>query len=235
MSSTAIAEPAGHVQGSSGSAAGVAITCVGFLAIVVSAVCTTQPLPQVTAGSHEHYFTLLLGVALIAASLAGRARLAATPTGKLLCALGAAVCLSHALDPTFESIPAIAARMPMWAADAYPGLATVGWIIAALGGLVWWTAGATDERAALYRRVMVICTFLLLFATWGVRRGLVAAGYEVPLYGSALIAWRLIEVSAILIVTVSVCGQRRFAHWPMLLFGLGLLGHSVRSILTPPA
>jgi len=235
MASTSIAESAGRVQGSSGSAVGAAIVYVGFLAIVVSAVWTTQPLPQVTAGSHEHYFALLLAAALIIASLAGRARLAATTAGKLLCALGAVVCLSHALDPTFESIPAIAARMPMWIADAYPGLATVGWVIAALGGLIWWAAGATNERAALYRRVAVVCTLLLIFATWGVRRGLVAAGYEVPLYGSALIAWRLVEVSASLTVTLSVCGQRRFAHWPMLLFGLGLLAHSVRSILTPPA
>jgi hypothetical protein len=235
MSSAAIIEPAGRVRESSGAAVGAAIAYLGFLAIVVSAVWTVQPLPQVTAGKYEHYFTLILALALIAASLVGRARLAATAAGKLLCALGAVVCLSHALDPTFESIPAVAARMPMWIADAYPGLATVGWVLAALGALIWWAGGATEQPAALYRGVAVVCTLLLILATWGVRRGLVAAGYEVPLYGSALIVWRLVEVSATLVVALSVCGQRRFAQWPMLLFGLGLLGHSVRSLLTPPA
>jgi hypothetical protein len=236
MSAVAASETTGRLEGTAGPWIGVAITYLGFAAIVVSAAWTTQPLPQVTAGSKEHYFTALLGAVLVAAGAIGRARLARRVAGKLLCALGAAVCLSHSLDPMLETIPAIAAHMPRWLADSYPGLATIGWIVAALGGLIWWAGGAVDVEAGLFRRVAVTVTLLLLFVTWGVRQALVAAGYEVPLYGSQLIAWRIVEIAATLVVAMSVSGERRFAHWPMLLFGLGLLAHSARSFLpAPPA
>lgn len=221
---------------------GVVLVTLGFLAIAVSAVWTTQPLPGTTAGKYEHPFGLLLGLALILGALLGRARLAGATAGKLLCALGAAVCLSHALDPTLESISALAARMPAWMADAYPGLPTLGWIVAAVGALVWWAGGEGDDRAALYRRVTTVGALLLIVVAWGTRRALIGGSaavhptqpYEIPSYQTALIVWHVIQTAAVLIVTMSVCGRRRFATWPLLLFGLALVGHSVRNLLIPP-
>jgi hypothetical protein len=231
MSATTETRPEGRVSSGAAPDIGAALVYLGALAVVVSVIWTTQPLPQVTPGLLERWTTLLLGLALIAASLVGGPRLASAVSGKLLCALGAAVCLSHAIDPTLESLPALAAHFPPWVFDAYPGLPTLGWMLAAVGALIWWAGGGRDEQAGPFRRVTVTCGLVLMAAIWVLRRLLVGAGYDVPQYGSALIAWRVLEATAILVVAMSVCGERRFGRWPLLLFGLGLAGHVARGFI----
>ena len=210
---------------------GAALVYLGFAAVVVSAAWTTRPLAD--PGKYQGPSLGLLGIVLVAAALIGRRALAGGVPGKLLCGVGAVVCLSVAVDPTLESIHSLGEGRPMWVLDAYPGMATVGWIIAAVGALLWWIGGGRAREGSAYRWVGVVCCGALVLAALGVRQALVAARYDVPGYPTGLLVWRLLETGVTLVVALSVCGARSFRQWPMLLFGLGLAAHGVRGFIGP--
>ncbi|MGQ9733152.1 MAG: hypothetical protein ACUVX8_17990 [Candidatus Zipacnadales bacterium] len=217
-----------------GLALGVLLAYAGFAGVLASAIWTTQVLPPF--GMFERYSLGLLGLILVMAGIVGQARLAASLPGKLLCALGAAACLRVGGDPTLEmAFPTLAHNVPMWILNAYPGLATVGWIVAGLGALIWWVAGGSST-AGIYRSVTVVCALVLSIVAMLVHLLLTAAGYEVLRYDAGLLCWRLVEVAVILVVTLSLSGERAMGPAPLILFGIGLLGHVVRTFLggTPP-
>jgi hypothetical protein len=212
--------------------AGAAVAHLGFAAMAVSTVWTAMPLSPL--GLFERYMVELVGLVLIAAGTAGRTRLAGSTPGRLLCALGAGMCLRLAVDPTIEKLPALSAKLPMWAIDAYPGLATAGWLLAALGALIWWLGGGKAGDSEPYRGLAALVGLALVAATLAVGAALRAAGYEVPTYDNLLLVWRTVEVVVALVVAVSVSGRRGFGPWPMILLGAGLLGHVARTLLAPP-
>jgi len=211
---------------------GAALTHVGFAALAASTVWTAMPLTQ--HGSYERFMICFVGAVLVAVALIGGARLASSTPGKLLCALGAGICLRIAVDPTLEKLPALSNALPMWALDAYPGLATVGWIVAALGALVWWLGGGRANDARPYRGIALVGGVLLIGVTLCVGAALKAAGYEVPIHDNLLLVWRTVEVVVTLVVAMSVCGGRGVGRWPLVMLGLALMGHFLRVTLTPP-
>ena len=85
---------------------GAVLAYAGFAAIAVSAGWTTAVHPFSEPGVYQRHLFGLLALALVGVAIIGRGALAATAAGKLLCALGAAVCVSVAVDPTLESIGA---------------------------------------------------------------------------------------------------------------------------------
>lgn len=214
---------------------GAVLVYTGLGAMAVSAGWTTAVHPFSEPGLYQRHMFGLLALALVGAAAIGRGALAATAAGKLLCALGAAVCMSVAVDPTLESIGSFAEKLPMWLLDVYPGLATIGWIIAALGALLWWLGGGRAGEARLYRGVAAVGTVVLALIALGLRSALLSAGYDVPAHPTGVLVWRLVEAGAVLVTALAVCGARRFGQWPMLIFGLGLGVHVARSFLAPPA
>ena len=231
MDSALEAEAQEHGPVGALSCVGAALAYLGFAAVVVSAAWTTRPLAD--PGKYQGPSLLVLGVVLVAATLIGRQALAGGALGKLLCGAGAVVCLSVAVDPTLESVGSVSERLPGWVLDAYPGLATVGWIVAAAGALLWWIGGGRARQGSLYRWVALVCSCALVLVALGVRQALVAARYDVPGYPTGLLVWRLLETGVTLVVALSVCGARSFRQWPMLLFGLGLAAHGVRGFIGP--
>jgi hypothetical protein len=234
MSATTQAEAAGRSLNPAAMAVGSVLAHVGFAALAVSTVWTTMPLSPL--GLHERYMLALAGLVLVVGGAVGRSRLAGSTPGKLLCALGAGMCLQIAVDPTLEKLPGIGPRLPMWVADAYPGLATAGWALAALGALIWWLGGGSAGDVRRYRGVAAVSGLALIIVTVGVWTALKAAGYEVPGYDNGLLIWRIVQVTVGLVVAMSVSGRRGYGPWPMMLLGAGLLGHVVRTFIgQPPA
>jgi len=234
MSAASGTEAAVEARSSPALACGAAVTYLGLGALVASAVWTVAPLAA--QGRFEGPMIGLVGLVLVGAGAIGRRRFAGSTPGKLLCALGAGLCLRVAVDPTLESIPALGKALPSWAAPAYPGLATLGWVLAALGAAIWWLGSRAAGGASPYRGVTVVCGALLVGVTAGVGSALAAAGYEVPRADNGLLVWRLIEAMTVLMVAMSISGARGFAQWPLLLFGAGLVGHAVRTFVShPPA
>ena len=234
MAATTHAESATGQRSSAALWAGAALVHVGFVAVAVSTVWTTQPLTPL--GLFERYMIALVALVLIAAGTLGRGRLASGTPGKLLCALGAGMCLRIAVDPTLEKIPALGSALPMWVLNAYPGLPTVGWIVAALGALIWWLGGGTADDARPYRGVAIVSGLALMVVTLVVGTALRAAGYEVPTYDNMVLIWRTVEAVVTLVVAMSVCGGRGLGRWPLIVFGLALIGHFLRTgIGQPPA
>jgi len=228
MSATVQHEAAGSAPLSVVSAVGNVLVYVGFAAMAVSAVWTAAP--GGPERPYEWYTIDRLGLALIAVGAIGGSRFAGSTAGKLLCALGAALCLRVAGEPLLEQVPGLQAVMPQWLADAYPGLATVGWMVAGLGALIWWLGGARAPGASPYAGIAVACGLVLVGATVLVWVGLVAAGYadRVPAHENGLLIWQLVQMTAILVIAMSVSGGRRFGQWPVILFGAALVGHAVR-------
>ncbi|MBM3471745.1 MAG: hypothetical protein FJX75_00565 [Armatimonadetes bacterium] len=232
MVASTYAEPVPAQRTSAALWAGAALVHVGFAALAVSTVWTAQPLTAL--GLYERYAIALVGAILVVFALVSRGRLASSTPGKLLCALGAGMCLRIAVDPTFEKIPTIGSALPMWALNAYPGLPTVGWLLAGLGALVWWLGGGRADDARPYRGVAVVAGLVLMAVTLVVGAALRAAGYEVPMYDNMLLIWQTLGVVVTLVVAMSVCGRRGFGPWPMVLLGAGLLGHVIRTFIAPP-
>jgi hypothetical protein len=198
------------------------------VALAASAAWTAMPLSAL--GLRERYMVGLVGLVLLAAAALGRTRLAASTPGKLLCGLGAGVCLRVAVDPTIEKLPGLSQAVPMWVLDAYPGLPTVGWLLAGVGALIWWLGGGRAGDASPYRATALVAGVVLAAATVATGAALRAAGYEVPTQGNLLLIWRALEVVVILTVALSVSGRRGFGPWPMVALGLGLLGHVARTV-----
>jgi len=211
---------------------GAVVAHLGFLALAASTAWTTMPLTPL--GLFERYMVGLVGLILVAAAAAGRSRFAGALPGKLLCALGAGICLRLAVDPTLEKLPGLGEALPMWVLDAYPGLATAGWMLAALGALIWGLGGGRAGDSGTYPGTAAIAGAALVVATLVVGAALRAAGYEVPMQGNLLLVWRVVEVVVTLVVALSVCGRRGFGPWPMVLLGIGLLGHVARTFIAPP-
>ncbi len=208
---------------------GAGLAHLGFAALAASTVWTAMPVTPL--GLFERYMVALVGLVLVVGGAAGRSRLAGAVPGKLLCALGAGICLRLAVDPTIERLPALSQALPMWVLDAYPGLATAGWILAALGALVWWAGGGTDGESGPYRGLTAAVGALLIAATLAVGAALRAAGYEVPTQGNLLLIWRVVEVVVTVVVVLAVSGRRGFGPWPMALLGTALLAHAARTFV----
>ena len=232
MAASTHAEPLPAQRTSPALWVGAALVHVGFAAVAVSTVWTAQPLAPL--GLHERHVIALVALVLIAAAAIGRGRLASSTPGKLLCALGAGMCLRIAVDPTFEKIPSLGSALPMWALNAYPGLPTVGWVLAVLGALIWWLGGGRPEDARPYRGVAGVVGAVLMVVTGVVGTALRGAGYEVPVYDNMLLIRQTVGVVVMLVVAMSVCGRRGFGPWPMVLLGAGLLGHVIRTFVAPP-
>ncbi len=213
---------------------GAALVYVGFAATAVSAGWTTGVHPFSEPGLYQRHIFGLLALALAGVAIIGRGPLAAKAVGKLLCALGAAACMSVAVDPTLESIGSLSEKLPMWLLDAYPGLATLGWIVAVLGVLVWWCSTGNAGQGRLYRAVAVVATVALAFVALGLRSALLSVGYDVPAHPTGVVVWRLVESGAVLVTAMAVCGERKFGQWPMLIFSIGLAAHVARGFLSPP-
>jgi hypothetical protein len=213
---------------------GAALAYTGFAAIAVSAGWTTAVHPFSEPGLYQRHMFGLLALVLVGAAAIGRGALTAKTAGKLLCALGAAVCMSVAVDPTLESVGSLGERLPTWLLDAYPGLATLGWIVAAVGALVWWLSVGRAGEARLYRFVVVVGAIVLGVAAVGLRSALLSAGYDVPAHPTGLFVWRVVETGAVLATAMAVCGERRFSQWPMLIFGIGLAVHVGRGFVGSP-
>jgi hypothetical protein len=210
---------------------GAAIAYLGFAALGASAVWTVAPLTP--HGLFERHMVAFAGLVLVAAGALGRGRLAASLTGKLLCALGAGLCLRLAVDPTFESLPSVGSALPMWAMNAYPGLPTVGWIVAALGTALWALGGGQGGELSPYRGAAVVVVLLLALVTVAVRLALAAAGYEVPGYENGLLIWRLVEAGLTMLMALTASGGRCFGPGPLTLLGLALIGHAAHAFLAP--
>ncbi len=213
---------------------GAVLAYAGFAALAVSAGWTTAVHPFSEPGLYQRHMFGLVALVLVGGAAIGRGGLAAKTVGKLLCALGAAVCMSVAVDPTLESIGSLGGRLPTWLLDAYPGLATLGWIVAAAGALVWWLSVGRAGEGRLYRSIAIVGTFVLALAAVGLRCALLSAGYDVPAHPTGLLVWRLVETGAVLATAMTVCGERRFSQWPMLIFGIGLAVHAGRGFVGSP-
>lgn len=209
---------------------GAGMVHLGLLALAASAVWTVSPLSPL--GLWEHFVLGLVGVVLVGAAIVGRARFAASITGKLLCGLGAGICLRLAVDPTLEDLPAISKALPMWVLNAYPGLPTIGWLLAGIGALVWWMGGGRVGEVGVYRGVAMWVALLVIAAAVVTGTALQMAGYEVPTYDNALLCWRTIETVVTLMVAMSVSGGHALGLWPAVTVGLGILGHVSRALMT---
>ena len=233
MAATTHAEPVSVQRTSPALWVGAALVHLGFVAVAVSTVWTAQPLAPL--GLHERYMIGLVGAVIVASALVSR-RLASSTPGKLLCALGAGMCLRIAVDPTLESIPALGSALPMWALNAYPGLSTFGWIVAVFGAVIWWLGGGRADDARPYRGVAIVAGLALMVVTLCVGTALRAAGYEVPTYDNMVLIWQTLGVVMTLVVAMSVCGGRGVGRWPLIVFGLALVGHFARTFIgQPPA
>ena len=94
--------------------------------------------------------------------------------------------------------------------------------------------GGRAREGGPLRWVATIGCIVLVLVAVGVRHALVAAGYEVPAYQTGLLVWRIVETGVVLTAALSVCGERGFRQWPMLLLGIGLAAHGVRGFVGQP-
>jgi len=220
-------ENLGPPAASVGTALGVHL---GLAVVCVSAVYTIQP--EGWFSTRQWLSFALVGVVLLATVAFTRGRGAATPSGKLLLALGAATALYLAYDPLLDAIPGLSALTVGFLGQFEPGLALIGVLIALLSWAVHRVlAPGANGGAGAYRGALLIATGALLVLALVMHLTL-SSVYDLSAATSNLVlGFRVLQMAAILLVAGEMSGEAGVGGVAHMYVGIALIAAVARNLI----